>query len=90
MEIGIEVNLVSKDKSQKTVFLKETIDTDDIVSFRHWHKGEKDSDVEGDMTLVLLKPKPWDKEPNSTKRLYLQESYSSFVLRMRSNGVILK
>lgn len=90
MEIGIEVNLVSKDKDQKTVFLKETIDTADITSFRHWHKGSKDEDVEGEMTLVLLKPKPWDKEPEKLKRLYLQESYTSFVLRMRSNGIIIK
>jgi hypothetical protein len=67
MDIGIEVDLVSKDKDQRTVFLKEVIDTKDIISFRHWHKGEKDKDVKGDMTLVLLSPKPWDKDPGKPK-----------------------
>ena len=93
MEIGIEVKYVSKNQEQETVYLEEVIDAKDIISFRPWKKGERDMDVEGGITFVLLKPNPWaekveDREKN--RKLLLAEEYSSFMKRMRSNGVLVK
>lgn len=34
----------------------ETIDISLIKSFRAWHKGPKDNAIEGDMTILILKP----------------------------------
>lgn len=55
MEDFIEINLITKDKHNKTVVKPEAILISDISSFRPWQKGEKDSDVDGEMTLLILK-----------------------------------
>lgn len=54
----IEVRRVLSDKITKEnrAIELETIDVSLIKGFRAWHKGPKDLAIEGDMTLVILKP----------------------------------
>ena len=82
----IEVDVITKDKEGKKIFPKETIACDEIRSFRPWHKGDMDSDVEGGITLLILKSsKPMDGvETPKSRQVHVREDYDSFIARMRT------
>ena len=93
MDIGIEIKYVTKSRDNKTVQLSEVIEVKEIISFREWKKGDKDKDVEGDMTFLLVRPNEWAEtleERTKPRRFLLTEKYTDFMLRMRSNGVAVK
>jgi len=78
----IEIDRVLSDDDKNNVSSeKETIDINSIRSFRVWHKGKKDEKIDGDMTLIILKP-----DVNSTaikpRTMLIKESYESFIGRV--------
>lgn len=82
----IEVDVITKDKDGKKIFPKETIACDEIRSFRPWHKGELDMDVEGEITILILKSsKPTDGQATpKSRQVLVKEGYDSFIDRMRT------
>jgi hypothetical protein len=86
----IEVDVITSNKAGNTVLAKEAIACDDIRSFRPWHKGDKDKEIVGEITLIVLKSgKPSDSaEVTKTRQMHINESYDDFMGRMRTKVIV--
>lgn len=84
----IEIKKVISDKESgvNVSSRPEGIDISDIKGFRPWHKGKKDNEISGEMTLL----KVIDRKTEELKTLLIEESYSSFVNRLSYRAVVRK
>lgn len=100
----IEVSVIMLNKDKKTVVEREAVRIDDIKSFRPWHKGEKDKDIEGEITLLILKNDVNEhqqdekeageaerhKPGKKTRQVLISESHDSFMQRMRTKVIVIE
>jgi len=86
----IEIRRVLSDKEKNNIeSAPETIEADRVRSFRGWHKGGKDVQIKGSMTLIVMKPDPHNpKERPET--ILIEESYQSFSDRMAVKVPIMR
>lgn len=86
----IEVDVITKDKDGKKITPKETIACDEIRSFRPWHKGDMDKDIEGEITILILKSNAPSaaNETSRSRNVLIKEGYDSFMTRMRTRVIV--
>lgn len=58
----IQIKRVTKDRHDNQTVRDEVINTNDIDSFRPWHKGRNDKGIDGDITIIILKADPKKKK----------------------------
>lgn len=98
----IEIERVTKDKNKNNVVKLETIRVSEIKTFRPWFKTEKDKDIKGEMTMIILYPnkdqiesdtdlltKEESEEKKKVNSVLIKESYNDFLKRM-NKFVIMK
>jgi hypothetical protein len=89
----IEVNRIISDRQTKlnTSVQLESVNIDLIESFRGWHKGKNDVNIEGKMTLIILKDREKDLDDNGevknrddvkARTMLILESYHDFLNRI--------
>lgn len=88
----IEINRVLSDENKMNVNTKpETIAINSILSYRDWHKGDKDKAIEGPITLIVLKSDSKGGEaPKKTPTMLINEDYNDFRDRLNTKAVVKK
>lgn len=86
----IEIKRIISDKSTKENIgsRSETIEASDIKGFRAWHKGDKDSAIKGDITILKVKDK--DDQNSRLKTILIEEKYEDFINRMSQHVKVKK
>jgi hypothetical protein len=96
----IEVKRVVSENNINVGSRPESYPIDSIFTFREWHKGKNDNFIQGDMTIIVFRPKEKTGktavigengditersiDKNKLKTILIEESYESFLNRMSS------
>lgn len=79
----IEIKRIISDKDKNnTGSEKEAIDPDMIRGIRAWHKGKNDTQIIGDMTLIVLKPDYQMSAGSKPRTMLIEENYDDFMNRL--------
>jgi len=81
----IKVQIILDGKEGKNSKIEnETIDANDIKGCRHWHKGDNDKKVEGDITMIIMKTDQFHKDSTvrKVKKILINENCDVFEKRL--------
>lgn len=85
----IKVKRILNSKGEKNAKIEEeVININDIKSFRPWHKGANDKNINGEVTFILLRTDPKESGSTKTQSILINESCDDFQERVGQSTTI--